>query len=1294
MLQSPTIIPKDNASAPQMRAGADTVLPASFAQERLWFLAQYEPGSPLYNIPLAYDISGSLNIDALRESLLDIVRRHESLRTNLVFENGGLLQLIHESASCPMEVSDLSLLPAPQRENRAAEIARAFIRRPFDLPTEPLLRVLILGLGTQSHRLVLNVHHGVFDGVSLGIFLRELAECYGARLAGREPSLKPLPIQYGDFAVWQRQSMQGALLERHLAFWRERLSDLPSTLDLPADRQPQAKSTTDGGDFFFALPAEISIALRELCRREGVTLFMALMAGFQSLLFRCTGQERMLVGAPVANRGRAETEHLIGLFVNTVVLRGDFRDNPSVRELLRRVRDETLTAIEHGDLPFEKLVRELQVSRRDGRNPLFRTMLVLQDHSAPASLPGVRLTPVTHELNAATLDLLIEMIDDGDGIRGGISYSTDLFERATIERLAGHFTTLLRGMAELPGSKVSSLPLLTSREEEQLSAWNRTDRDFPATRTIASLFEECAARTPDATALNDGGERLSFALLDKRANAVARDLQTRGVRRGNLVGFPAERSARFIVAALGILKAGAAYVPLDPSEPPERARVMRAQCAHVLSWETMPSGENDVSPRCDSDSGDTACVLFTSGSTGIPKGVLVPHRAISRLVINNDFAPFSRDDVVAFASNVCFDAATFEIWGALLNGATLAVVPRDVLLSANALGEFLASNAITTLFLTTSLFNQMAAVEPAMFGKLKCLVFGGEPADVHAVQQVLAHGKPRRLVNGYGPTETTTFAVCHNIERIEDNSVPIGRPIANTRARILDRSLNELPVGVVGELHIGGPGVALGYVNDPALTAERFHDTKFGRLYKTGDLASWRADGTIAYRGRADSQIKLRGFRIEPGETALQTHPDIRQAAVVAQTLAGGERALIAYLVASSEKKSDSAALREFLSASLPTHMIPQSYVWLDALPLTANGKLDHRRLPLPSPEPSADAAASLPPRDPIERGVSEVWAQVLCRNGFSRRDDFFAMGGHSLLALRVLADIRKKFGVDVPARRLFETPTIEGLAQFIAGHLPPTELSAKSFRSLIPIQRGEPSRPPLFLVPGGWGGEIEFLVYAELSRHLDPALPIWGLKARGAGSADAPHGSVSEMAADYLSEVRAIQPRGPYFIAGECVGGICAHEMACQIEEAGERVALLMLLDTTVPDPSLAHEYAQAESRKRAAEISEPRENGRIRHHLDKMTGLSLGEKFNYLLKKAAGRGKAASSDQAPAVGQFPRGQKDYPVTLMRHKLRAYRGTVALFLDEESARLYGHLGWVARSPAQHRQFSNSTSIG
>jgi amino acid adenylation domain-containing protein len=1276
MLQPPAIAA--DAESPSHTDGGDATLPASFAQERLWFLHRVEPASPVYNIPLVYDVSGPLNIECLRAAVADIIRRHEALRTNFAFENGELVQVIHEETELPLDVQDLSADPAETSDERAAALTAAFSRRPFDLRCEPLLRLMILKFGAEAHRLVLNVHHTVFDGVSLGIFLQELAHCYGARLEKRSPLLPALPIQYGDFAVWQRQSLAGALLERHVGFWKERLRDQPPALELPADRQPPKQPTSAGGDVFFTIPAEVSFAMRDLCQREGMTLFMALTAAFHALLFRYTGQERMLTGAPIANRGHAETERLIGLFVNTIVLRGDLRGDPTGRELLRRTREEILSAIEHGELPFEKLVQELHVGQRDGRNPLFRTMLALQNHAALAEPPSLHLTPRSVELNAARMDLLVEMIDDGKSLRGGVSYSTDLFERSTIERFTGHFRTLLSALVESPDRRISSLPLLTTPEREQLMAWNRTDRDFPSHETLASLFDKAAARNPDGVAIVDGQQRVTYAELKRRANALAWELHGRRIGRGSLVGVPAERSARFLVAVLGIIKSGAAYVPIAADEPAERAEAMRSRCAHVIALDALPVPMPAPLPADDAVPTESAYVLFTSGSTGIPKGVVVPQIAISRLVMNNEFAPIADGDVLAFASNVCFDAATFEIWGALLNGVKLAVVPHEILLSTRELGAFLAANGVTTLFLTTALFNQIARDEPAAFRSLKHLLFGGEVCNPESVRRIFEHGAPQRLVHVYGPTEATTFASWHHIREApgDSSTIPIGRPIANTTIHILDARLQPVPVGVTGEVFIGGPGVALGYLDDPALTAQRFIETQHGRLYRTGDLAGRRGDGSIEFRGRADSQVKLRGFRIEPGEVeaALERHPCIRDAAVVARRENGDARMLVAYLVARAAEKPGTEDLREFLSRRLPAYMMPGAFVWLEKLPLTANGKLDHRLLPAPSPE-IAGAGDTHHPRNAIEHGLSEIWAEVLNRTGFTLRDDFFALGGHSLLALRLLAEIRSRFGVEVPARRLFESATIEGLARSIAQQMSPHEPAAGTFRSLFPIQRGSPKRPPLFLVPGGWGGEIEFLVYGELSRHLDPEQPIWGLKARGAGSADRPHRTVKTMAADYLKEMRAVQPHGPYLLAGECVGGICAYEMARQLELQGEKVALLMLFDTTVPTRALARQHARGETRRRAYEFWERRVTQRIRHHLQKMKGLPLREKIAYLLKRAAAHRGSAPSANTPS-GQHPRGQKNYPGTLMRHKLQRYGGKVTLVLDEEFHRLYGHFGW------------------
>jgi amino acid adenylation domain-containing protein len=1271
------MLPETASSKPESfpdDLSGDAALPASFAQERLWFLHRLDPGSGSYNVPISFTASGPLDVEILHLSLIQIIQRHEALRTNFAIEDGNLVQVIHEKAELPLELVDLTHLGESNGKAAARTLVSEFARRPFALDSEPLIRVLLIRLSDVSHHFTLNIHHIVFDGSSLEILLRELSAIYPAIAGNQTPLLDAIPIQYGDFAVWQRETFSDSHLDTRLAFWRERLADLPEPLELPERRQPDVGEGT-GAEVSFTLDSEAAGHLRKFCQREGVTLFMALMAGAQILLHRYSGQDRMLIGTPVTDRSRREMEHTIGPFLNTVVLRGDMQGDPTGRAFLHRVRDELLGAMTHSDVPFEKVVEAIAHGPRHGRNPLFRTLLVLQEREAAMKLGDVVLRADTIETEGAIVDLLFEIADLGRELHAIIRYAGDSFARTTMERLARHFVSILQALAGSPELRLSELPMLGEDEKRRFAKWNQTERSFPDDVPITSLFEAHAGKAPGKIAIRDGAETVTYAELDSSAEAVAAGLRTRSLARGFRAALPAERSIRFVAAILGILKAGGSYVPIDPSEPADRAAAMRSLCDITLSYGEMQM-DGSIAAEGPAASGcDPAYVLFTSGSTGTPKGVVVPHRAISRLVIENDLARIYEDDVIAFASNVCFDAATFEIWGALLNGATLAIFPRDVMLSAAVFERQLAAFRVTTIFLTTSLFNQFAAQSPAMFRSLRTVIFGGEAADAHAVQRVLDAGRPERLVNGYGPTETTTFATFFEITQNDGPTVPIGRPLTNTHAFVLDAHHNEMPLDAAGELHIGGPALALGYLAAPALTASRFIETGFGRLYRTGDRARWREDGMLEYFGRRDSQVKLRGFRIELGEieSELQSHPRIRQAALVVRTDEGRAESLVAYLVANSPQQPDPGELRAFLSTRLPAHMIPAAFHWLGALPLTRNGKLDTRNLPAPTTHESGELPQAIAPRSDLERKIARIWSEVLKRPVESVAQDFFSLGGHSLLALRVLGEIRNSLGIEIPARRLFETPTVEGLAQFASRQMDAgNEINGKF---LIRVQRGAPGRHPLFLVPGGWGGEIEFLVYGDLSRQIDPTRPIWGFKARGAGTADPPHATVTEMAAEYIRELRQIQPQGPYWLLGECVGGICAYEMACQLERSGEKVALLVLLDTTVPAENQLMEYMDAESRKHDGEASQFSVRKRIRHHLEQMAGLSLKGKFSYLLSKASGRGKGASAE-TPAVGNYPRGQKDYPTTLLKHRLLPYGGRVTLILDDESERLYGKLGW------------------
>jgi thioesterase domain-containing protein/acyl carrier protein len=672
-------------------------------------------------------------------------------------------------------------------------------------------------------------------------------------------------------------------------------------------------------------------------------------------------------------------------------------------------------------------------------------------------------------------------------------------------------------------------------------------------------------------------------------------------------------------------------------------------------------------------------MFFTSGSTGVPKGVVVPHRAIVRLVMNNDYAPFAATDVVAFAANACFDAANFEIWGALLYGGTLVVVPHDVLLSPGALESHLTSHGVTVLFLTTSLFHRLAHESPAMFRRLRHLVFGGEAADAASVRLVLEHGKPRRLVNGYGPTEAATFAVCHRVERIDDATVPIGRPIANTHVYLLDAAQQPVPVGVTGEIHLGGPGLALGYHNAPELTAERFVETRFGRLFRTRDLARWRPEGTLDFLGRADEQIKLRGFRIEPAEieAAVRLAPGVADCRVA---LADGR--LAAYFIAQPGHAPTAEALRTAVAQRLPAHMIPSAFVAVAEFPLTRNGKLDRRALP--GIDASTAPPSAVAPRSSLEEEVAAIWNEVLGKKGAGVTDDFFALGGHSLLAIRLLGRVREKFHVDLPVRRLFATPTVAGVAEFIArqseADLPsacaadPNPQSSggirAAHRSLIPIQRGDERQRPFFLVPGGWGGEVEFLVYGQLVRQLGEKHPVFGFRARE----NPPHTSVAEMAADYVAELRAQQPHGPYLLGGECVGGVAAYEMARLLAAQGETVALLALLDTSCPCREALQEFCAEERAQARKQFWEVRVQQPMREHLEKLSHLSTGGKLRYLWQRSVARGPRP---EPPSPLEERKRVEQYPRMLMGHRLAPYPGRVTLLLPQDAHDSVDETGWT-----------------
>jgi amino acid adenylation domain-containing protein len=1033
-----------------------THLPLSFAQERLWFLDQLEPGSAFYNLPFAVRLRGALDVDALERGLGEIVRRHDALRTVFVEQGGTPRQVTAPFGGFGLAMKDLSHLPAEARE---AEVQRELIaeatERPFDLSTGPLFRASLLRLGAEEHVLLLGQHHIVSDGWSMGVLYRELSALYEAYREGRESPLPELSVQYADFAVWQREQLEGAALERQLSYWREQLAGAPELLELPTDHPRPPVQTYRGATVPVALSAELLERLQALARGEGATLYMVLLGAFQVLLGKYSGSDDIVVGSPIAGRTRKEVEELIGFFVNTMVLRTDLSGDPSFREVLRRAREVTLGAYENQEVPFERLVAELQPERTLSHAPLFQVLLVLQNAGGGGpKLPGLEESAVQAERVSAKFDLSLEVKATAQGLHGGLTYSTDLFDRGTIDRMLGHLSLVLEQVAADADVRLSRLALAGPEERARVVVeWNRTEAEFPRDAAIHALFEAQAARTPDAVALVWGAEELTYRELDARANRLAHHLAGLGVGPESRVGVRVERSIANVVATLAVLKAGGCCVPVDTTYPAERMALMLADSAvrillsdaevdapglHVIHLHQVAevlAGGPDHAPSANASAGNLAYVFYTSGSTGRPKGVMMAHREVVQYAACiPQTMPLGPGDRMGQASNASFDAAVFEIWGALLNGATLVGIDRDVLFSAPLLGQALREQGITHLYQTAALFNQHVREQVDVYASLRQLVFGAEAVGTEGVRAMLRDGKPARVLHEYGPTEATVWCTLDVVEEVEEGAatVPIGRPIPNARAYVLDPAGEPLPVGVPGELCIGGDGVVRGYLGRPALTAERFVPDPFaaepgGRMYRTGDRARWKADGKLEFMGRLDDQVKIRGFRIEPGEVeaAMASYPGVREARVMMREDQPGDKRLVAYVVGEAETE----ALREHLRQSLPEYMVPHAFVPVDRIPLTPNGKLDRRALPAPGSDAYAGREYEAP-ADETEQALAEIWAEVLRVERVGRRDNFFELGGHSLLAMRVLSRVREVLDVKVAVRELFTWPVLKDFAQ------------------------------------------------------------------------------------------------------------------------------------------------------------------------------------------------------------------------------------------------------------------------
>ena len=1035
-------------------------VPPSFAQQRLWFLDQFAPGNAVYNVPWVMRLAGPLNAAAFERAFNEVVCRHEVLRTTFATANDDPVQVIAPALRVPLALTDLTGLPPAERESTAHRLATEEARRPFNLAWGPLLRCGLLRLGDADHMLLLTLHHIVADGWSMGILMRELGVLYAASINGRRPELPAIPIQYADFAAWQRRWLVGEVLEEQLAYWRDRLGRNLPVLDLPSDRPRPAALSFRGTGRMRALPAGLFGALDALSRQEGVTPFMTALAAFLALLHRYTGQDDVVIGSAIAGRNRAEIEPLIGFFVNMLVLRTDLSGDPTFRELLQRVREVALGAYAHQDLPFEKIVDALKPERDPSRTPLFQVSFTLQDAPPRAiEFSGLRASFPDIDAGTSRFDLSVNVARTAEGFIAAAEYSTDLFDQETIDRLLRHFQTVLEGAVADPDRRLSRLPVLDAAEQKlMLVDWNATRRDFPPL-CVHELVQAQAERTPEGAAAAFAGRALTYGELNRRANQLAHHLRRLGVGPEVLVGICVERSLEMVVGLLGVLKAGGAYVPLDPAHPRRRMAFMLQdarvpvlltqehlvpslpECAARIirldaDWGSI-AGERDDNPQSGATPENPAYVIYTSGSTGVPKGVVVCHRGLANLACTQEpLFQIHPDSRVLQFTTLCFDVSAWEVFLTLVRGATLVLAPADELRDPQALAALLEREAVSVALLLPSVLSQLPLdAGPA----LQTLVSGAEVCP-GALAGAWAARLP--LVNAYGPTEATVCCTGWLVSGVDAGKMlAIGRPLPNSRIYILDAHMQPVPVGVVGEIFIGGAGLARGYLHRPDLTGERFIPDPLGgepgaRLYRTGDLARFLGDGNIEFAGRIDNQVKIRGFRVELGEVeaVLNQHPAVRGAVAAVREHDPQDKRLVAWVAAAAGGPPSAADLREFLRERLPDYMAPSAFVFLDELPLGPTGKVDRGALPAPDAAGPRAARSYVAPRTPVEELLAGIWAGVLGVERVGADDNFFELGGHSLLATRIVGRVRKALHCELSLRDVFEAPTVAGVARVIAG--------------------------------------------------------------------------------------------------------------------------------------------------------------------------------------------------------------------------------------------------------------------
>lgn len=1164
----------------------DEWAPASFAQEWMWLLDRLSPGTPAYHPVEGIRLRGRLQHAAVEEALRNIIARHDALRTTLRVVSGELWQHLAQDVPCSVPIVRLPGNGLGDLEERFAAAAREEARRPFDLERGPLFRFVLFSAGDEEHALVMTFHHAVVDQWSMRVLVKEIDLLYEALARGAPlPELPLPPLRYVDFARRQRETLRGPALERLLSYWRGELGGELPALELPTDMPRPPTRRLEGARRSRPIDPGLARRARKLGKAENASLLTTTLAAFAALLHRYSGERDLLIGTPFSGRTRPELDAVVGCFINTLPLRIRIAPDTTFRALVGQVRDALKRAIEHQELPLQSIVSELRITPSPDRPPIFQALFTRRNvvDGAASRFGDVRASRMAVRSGASQVDLTWSIAGVEADLRAQITYDVALFTSDTADRMLAHYCTLLAGALETPDRPVAMLPILADDERRRmLVEWNATAGVYAGDRCIHEIFEAVVERQADAVAVSLGEDTVTYRELNARANQLAFRLRALGVRGGTAVAVAMERSIDLVTGILGILKAGGVYVPLDPRYPDERLRLMLADSGapvvvtHGVLRSRIPpdtaeilaldedrdaiGAEPTANVPSEARPSDPAYIMYTSGSTGTPKGVVVPHRAVARLVTGTTFVPFGPALTIAQVANVSFDAATFELWGALLHGARLAIIPDDVVRSPGSFVARLQAEEIGAMFLTSALFNQLAGIDPNAFCRVRYLVVGGEALDARSVRRVLGVQRPQKLLNGYGPTETTTFACTFDCDELEDDaaSVPIGRPIGNTRVYVLDEQRQPVPVGVSGELHVGGPGVALGYHNDPDATAQRFIADPFtddppGVLYATGDRVRYRPDGALEFLGRIDRQVKIRGFRIEPAEieAALRRHPAVEQNVVLVREDRPSEKRLIAYVVARAGASVSAAELRVFLATTLPDYLLPADTVLVDGLPLTPNGKLDRTQLPGPAARPDL-AAPAIPARTLLEAQLVELFEDVLGRSPLGIDDDFFACGGDSLRAALAIARI-EALASDAAPRWLFESPTPRTIASRIVEALPPATTP------LIRVQTG--GKQPWFFLNGDCDGGGVYV--RGLARAIDPGRSVFMLPPHGTSGTPALE-TVEEMAAHYAALIEDAHPGGPYLLAGYCNGGVVAYEIARVLHGRGARLGPLILIAAT----------------------------------------------------------------------------------------------------------------------------------